>query len=274
MSSPIGRSLIALAPSLIREPASYEDEQAVRPTSTRTYQLADPSRPLKYPQATPGSKSSLTASLAKMSLSTKASPPGKKYASGVFQGPTRAPEAGFNEEKMHAIFSSCADAVALEKKAAKMGFRYVGDTGSQSKANTNFKTKAIKINAALSAEQAALSFAYELANASQHDGSQLGPVQRLKNSSPTAEHYAESVLRLESRSVLKRSQVAIAIGLEDLVVNPKYNQFAKDEHLTELEKIDAILSEMMTNGRVNRGQDSAFDHYVKQYRGFHSNRME
>lgn len=269
MPSPVGRSAVPVDLSSIKEPVSSDGTQALEPTLSPAHPPASPSRPLKYPEAPVGSKTSLSANLAKMSLSGEAASPGKKYASGVFQGPTRAPDAGFDEEKMYAIFSSCADAAALEKQTAKMGFRYVGDTGSQSKANTLFMAKTIKINAGLSAEQAALSFAYELANASQHDGGKLGPLQRLQNSAKTGEEYAKSVLRWESKSVLKRSQVAVAIGREALVVNPKYNQIAKDEHLTESEKVDAILGEMIANGKVNRGQDSAFDHYIRQYEAVH-----
>lgn len=100
-----------------------------------------------------------------------------------------------------------------------MGFRYAGDTGGKSKANTQFQNRAIRIKASLTPEQAALSFAYELANASQHDGGKLGPLQRFQKTAKTGEEYAENVLRWESKSVFKRSQVAIALGYEHLVVN-------------------------------------------------------
>jgi hypothetical protein len=269
MPSPVGRPAVPLDLSSMKEPVSSGGTQATEPTLSPAHPPVSPLRPLKYPEAPVGSKTSLSAHLVKTNLSGKASSPERKYASGVFQGPTRAPGAGFDEEKMYAIFSSCADAVALEKQAAKMGFSYVGDTASQSKAHTLFIAKAIKINAGLSPEEAALSFAYELANASQHDGGKLGPLQRLQNSAKTGEEYAKSVLRWESKSVLKRSQVAVAIGREALVVDPKYNQIAKDEHLTEAEKVDAILAEIIANGKVNRGQDSAFDHYIKQYEAVH-----
>jgi hypothetical protein len=197
-----------------------------------------------------------------------AAPPAAAASSQVFSGPTRPAGSGFDERQMYARFSSCPEAVALEKAAARHGFRYVGDTGSASKANTEFDKRQIRINANLSPEMAALSLAYELSNAAQMDEFRSGPLQLWKqgaNDLPTAEKYAEGVLRKEARSVLMRSKVAVSMGRPDLVKNARYNEIAQDTGLSEDAKVDAVFAEMKKNGTVHQGKTSAFDHYVEQY---------
>lgn len=146
----------------------------------------------------------------------------------VFRGSTRASQ-GFNEVHMYATFSQCPEAVTLEQAVGRMGFRYVGDTGSASKANTDFTSREIRINANLTSDLAALSFAYELANASQNEEFRCGPLRLWKeggNDLPTAQRYAQGVLYREARSVLMRSTVAIAIGRQD------GEQFEIQQHCT------------------------------------------
>jgi hypothetical protein len=114
---------------------------------------------------------------------------------------------------------------------------------------------------------AALSLAYELTNASQTDefqaafqfpGSDIGSPERAKE-------YAERIMRLESRSILMRSEVALSMGRGHLIVNQKYNEIAGNSELSEQEKVDQIFTEMKEHGTVNRGAKKVYDHYVEQF---------
>jgi hypothetical protein len=248
----------------VQLPADFATDAAAR---ARLAKVLNES--LKAPTPAAGSTAGTQARPASNGPATGAAPPSQAAAGiRVFSGPTRAAAAGFDEQLMHAKFSSCPEAVALEQAVARQGFRYVGDTGSASKANTDFGTRQIRINAGLPAEVAALSLAYELANAAQQDEFHRGPLRLLKegaNDLPTAREYADGVLRKEARSVLMRSQVAIAMGRPDLVKNPRYNEIAQDTGLSEAARIEAVFAEVKQNGTVHQGKVAAFDHYVQQY---------
>ncbi|SFQ35138.1 hypothetical protein [Variovorax sp. 770b2] len=169
---------------------------------------------------------------------------------------------------MYAAFSRSTEALSLERKVGQMGFRYAGDTNSQSKANTHFGRREICINANLTHEEAALSFAYELANASQRTAFEAGPLALWSHGPATrqaAELYAELTLRKEANSVLMRSKVAIAIGRADLIANQNYNAIAGLPELDGTQRAELAFQEMKANGRVNRGQTAAWNHYVAQY---------
>lgn len=186
---------------------------------------------------------------------------------GASQHAARAAEH-FDEEAMYAVFSRSAEALSLERQVGHMGFRYVGDTNSASKANTHFGRREIRVNANLTHEEAALSFAYELANASQRTAFEAGPLAMWNHGPATrqaAEQYAEATLRKEANSVLMRSKVAIAIGRGDLIANQNYNAIADLPGLNGTQKAELAFQEMKSNGRVNRGQMAAWDHYVAQY---------
>jgi hypothetical protein len=158
--------------------------------------------------------------------------------------------------------------VALERSVGTLGFQYAGHTGSASKANTNFNRREICINADLEYEEAALSFAYELANAAQQRAFEMGPLRLWKEGAAdhaTAERYAEGILRREANSVLMRSKVAIAIGRENLIANQAYNHIARDVTLNDAQKVEATFEEMKSNGYVNRGKTLAWEHYIAQY---------
>lgn len=184
----------------------------------------------------------------------------------IYKGPTRPLTGGFDEEAMYAQFQKLPAARHLAAQMEKAGFRYVGDTGSASKANTDFDLKTIRINKNLSPKEAALSLAYELRNASQAEefGKILGLLK--KEGTPELAHaYAEGILRKEAKSVLIRSQMAIALDCPELIKNPRYNQIANDNSLSDLEKEEAIFKEMKENGTVHQGKKKAYDHYVAQF---------
>ena len=190
---------------------------------------------------------------------------GKKLS--IYNKPTRESGDGFDEKAMFAQFQKLPAAMALSEQMAKQGFQYVGHTGSDSKANTDFKSKEIRINKGLSTEMAALSLAYELKNASQADEFKktLSLLDRKDKTPELANAYAEGVLRKEAKSVLIRSQMAVSMNREDLIKNQRYNEIAKDSSLSDAQKEDAIFKEMKENGTVRQGKKKAFDHYVEQF---------
>lgn len=186
----------------------------------------------------------------------------------VYHGPTRGRDlSGFDEDMMYHEFRKSDHAVKLEEHVSRLGFRYAGHTNSASKANTGFESKRIRINKDLSCEVAALSFAYELGNASQyHEFKQITSMPR-DISEPTMDDaclYAERALRREAKSVLIRSQVAISMGREYLVVNPKYNEMAQAQY-SDAEKENLIYLEMKENGKVHGGSKEAFKHYTEVF---------
>ena len=190
---------------------------------------------------------------------------GKKLS--IYDKPTREPGDGFDESAMFAQFHKLPVAKALSEQMAKQGFQYAGHTGSDSKANTDIKLKEIRINKELSPEMAALSLAYELKNASQADEFKktLELLDRKDKTPELANAYAEGILRKEAKSVLIRSQMAVAMNREDLVKNQRYNEIAKDGSLSDSQKEAAIFKEMKQNGTVHQGKKKAFDHYVEQF---------
>lgn len=150
---------------------------------------------------------------------------------------------------------------------AKIGFKYCGDTQSDSKAHTDVKKKIVCIGRDKSAAEACLSLAYEATNAK--NGLKIQDVYRryLSDKMPSMEKaimYANEILQIEAEAVFNRSAVAISTGIEPLVKNKKYLEIVRlnrDPSSTIFE----IFSEMKKNGTVHNGKKKAFDHYVSQY---------
>lgn len=185
----------------------------------------------------------------------------------VYIQPTRIlSEEGFDENQMYAEFSKLPEALKLEETVGNMGFKYGGDTCSESKANTDFKAKRIYINKSLDPKTAALSFVYELMNAYQQDdfASILKLPEQISASNNNAKDYAEGILRKEAKSVLMRSKMAIAMEQEDLIKNPEYIKIARmkdpDDVLENL-----VFIEMKQNGTVHMGKYKAYPYYISQY---------
>ena len=190
----------------------------------------------------------------------------KSAAESAFSHSTRSSNEGFNEHKMFALFSRSPEARALNGKMARLGFHYAGDTLSKSKANTDFSQKSIRINKTLGSDEAALSFAYELRNASQYsDFSKTLALLRGPATPKAADQYARGILEKEANSVLMRSHVAVAIGKEALIKNKRYNEIAADLTLSPKEKQRETFTEMLQNGKVHQGTIGAYDHYVNQF---------
>lgn len=185
----------------------------------------------------------------------------------VYMQPTRnSSEEGFDEDKMYAEFSKLPGAKQLEEIVGGMGFKYGGDTDSESKANTDFDARRIYINKSLDQQTAILSFVYELMNALQQDDFtnilQL-PKQR-DASTAIAEDYAERILRKEAKSVLMRSKMAIAMRKEELIKNPKYINIARMDETDEVLE-NLVFTEMKQNGTVHKGKYKAYPYYISQY---------
>lgn len=184
----------------------------------------------------------------------------------VFSSPTRSPGDGFDENLMYSEFQKFPPAVRLSAAMREKGFRYIGHTDSASKANTRLASKTIRINKDLTPQQAALSLIYELKNASQAEElKQIHALLRKDKTDERAREYAEGTLRLEAKSILMRSEMAIALGREELVKNQRYNEIAKDSSLSDVEKEEATFKESLANGMVHQGSRRAYEHYVEQY---------
>lgn len=255
---------------MLNRVAGNFDHHSERESLKHASQPATRSSPSHIPHDDmPGSRSSRTA--AGQFTPRRRSPTSSSGASRAVFGASQhaaRPSKHFDEEAMYAVFSRSMEALSLEREVGQMGFRYAGDTHSQSKANTHFGRREIRINANLTHEEAALSFAYELANASQRTEFEAGPLALWSHGPATreaAEQYADLTLRKEANSVLMRSKVAIAIGRTDLIANQNYNAIAGLPELDGAQKAELTFQEMKTNGRVNRGQTGAWDHYVAQY---------
>ena len=184
----------------------------------------------------------------------------------IYEGRTRKVGEGFDEDAMYAKFSNFPEAVNLGMEMRAKGFRYVGYTGTSSKAHTLHKVKQIKINKGLTSDEAALSLAYELTNASQvEEALEIHALRKQPKTVKLADMYARRMLWVESQSVLMRSNMAIVIGKEKLVKNARYIKIAKDDSLSETAKRESIFAEMMANGTVHQGRKKAYDYYVNQY---------
>ena len=150
---------------------------------------------------------------------------------------------------------------------AKIGFRYCGDTQSDSKACTDIKNKSIYIGRDKSPSEACLSLAYEAINAKNALKIESVHKKYLYNKSPSIEkasEYANEILLIEAEAVFYRSTVAISTGLESLIKNKKYLEIV-ELNQDPSSAILQIFSEMQTNGTVHSGKKKAFDHYVSQY---------
>lgn len=186
--------------------------------------------------------------------------------SPIFKGATRPAAEGFDEYAMYSEFQKSPAAITLAAQMANAGFKYVGDTGTASKANTDFDSKTIRINKNLPPKEAALSLAYELKNASQaREFEKIMTLLKKEGTPELANAYSEGILRREAKSVLIRSQMAIAMDCTDLIKNARYNSIAADDTLSESGKEEAIFQEMRQNGMVHQGKKKAYDHYVDQF---------
>ena len=67
---------------------------------------------------------------------------------------------------------------------------------------------------------------------------------------------------------IARSIVAIEASLDHLVANQKYIEIAKNNNLSEEEKISDIYLEMQENAKVHSGTKLALEHYKDQFLGY------
>jgi hypothetical protein len=151
---------------------------------------------------------------------------------------------------------------------SRLGYRYAGDTRSNSKANTEPVSKKIFIGKNKPIEEAILSLAYELTNAK--NGKKLAKIldnstHDLHPNQHKAECFAMSILKVEAEAVYIRSSTAINLGKESTIKNPKYTEIVKKYGGNREEAILEIYHEMLKNGMVHEGRKKAFDHYVDCY---------
>lgn len=150
---------------------------------------------------------------------------------------------------------------------AESGFKYSGDTKSDSKAYTDVNKKKIYIGRSKSVAEACLSLTYEVTNAKNALKFKAVHQKYLSDKSPSMEKavkYANEILQIEAEAVLNRSIVAISVGLESQVKNKKYLEIVRSNG-DPFSCAAEIFSEMQKNGTVHNGKKKALDHYIEQY---------
>lgn len=166
--------------------------------------------------------------------------------------------------KMAKAIPVLASAVAL---LAASGFKYAGDTNSDSKAYTDVDKRKIYIGRTKSTAEACLSLTYEMTNAKNALKFKEIHAKYLSDKTPSMEKavaYANEILLTEAEAVFNRSSVAISVGLESQVKNKKYLEIVRSNS-DQSSCIAEIFSEMQKNGTVHNGKKKALDHYIAQY---------
>jgi hypothetical protein len=157
------------------------------------------------------------------------------------------------------------------KTLEKLGYHYIGDTNSDSRANTDFRKKQIFIGKDKTVDEAVLSLAYEMTNAK--NGKKLDKFySQFENDRIPfrfrAVEYAKGILKIESEAVFARSLAAIKLKKETLIKNQTYLEIAKKNIHKPKAAARHIFEEMVKNGTVNSGRKKALDHYIEQYYEF------
>jgi hypothetical protein len=166
--------------------------------------------------------------------------------------------------KMAKAIPTLAAAIIILSEA---GFKYSGDTNSNSKACTDVHKKKIFIGRDKSNSEACLSLAYELTNAKNALKFKEVQQQYLSDKSPSSEKalaYANKILSIEAEAVFHRSIVAISTGLQSQIKNKKYLEIVLSND-GDPDCINKIFSEIQQNGTVHNGKKKALEHYINQY---------
>jgi len=175
---------------------------------------------------------------------------------------------GFSDKDLAEKSSQVKDFEKRIQELYDKGFRYGGDTKSDSKAYTDFKEKKIFIGKLKSTEEACLSLFYEMSNAENRDKfEKLFETYFLDrdDSQERAYEYASDILRIESEAMLQKCQIAELMELTRMIKNPKYLEiYLKNKENADLAK-DLMHAEMITNGKVHNGTKVALDHYTQQF---------
>jgi hypothetical protein len=175
---------------------------------------------------------------------------------------------GFSDFDLVLLCSKIPAVDQLIQRLSEKGFKYAGDTGTDSKAYTDIEKKRIYIAKDKTAEEACLSLAYELKNAENKPRIQAVFDEYLSDSMPTIERalqYARSILLIEADAVLNRTQVALETGLASSLKNQKYVEITEAFKESPERAIQEIFNEMVENGTVHNGKKKALDHYISQY---------
>ncbi|MBM3193396.1 MAG: hypothetical protein FJZ59_04090 [Chlamydiae bacterium] len=175
---------------------------------------------------------------------------------------------GFSDTDLVLLCSKIPVVDELIQRLSRKGFKYAGDTKTDSKAYTDVDRKRIYIAKDKTAEEACLSLAYELKNAENKPRIEAVFAEFLSDAEPTIERamqYARSILLIEADAVLNRTQVAIETGLESSLKNKKYIDIVKATRDDKELALQEIFKEMVETGTVHNGKKKAIDHYVSQY---------
>jgi hypothetical protein len=176
--------------------------------------------------------------------------------------------SGFDDLDMFSLANNFSLIKVMMRRLAKLGFRYAGDTKSDSKAYTDVSKKRIFIGRNKTASEACLSLLYEMTNAT--NASKIENIYScyLSDKTPTAARateYAHAILRVEAEAVYNRSIVALSLRLEHLIKNKKNIEIVKLNQNDPVTAIQDIYSEAIENGTVYNGKKKALDHYISQY---------
>ena len=157
----------------------------------------------------------------------------------------------------------------LLKTAKHLGVGFSGFTYTVSKANTNPKTRLIKISEDLDSDTATLSLAYELSNAI-NSQRYLGIFEEARYKEINDSEYANKIIELEAEANLWRSKVAQELGFENLIKNKNYYDIATADgvYASEHERFYELLNEIKDQGTVGKLKIPVIEHYQNQFKKY------
>ncbi len=175
---------------------------------------------------------------------------------------------GFSDEEMVENASKVPEFESVVKMLFEQGFRYCGDTKSDSKAFTDMEKKRIYIGKNKTVEEACLSLFYEMTNArNQKEFQEIKEnyFADREESDEKATQYAHDIIKIEAEAVFERCKVAQTLNLVHLLKNPKYLEIIEASKENYEKARSAIFEEMILHGKVHNGKKLAVDHYKEMF---------
>jgi hypothetical protein len=175
---------------------------------------------------------------------------------------------GFSDQEMVEKSSKVPEFESVVKTLFEQGFRYGGDTKSDSRAFTDIEQKRIYIGKNKTVEEACLSLFYEMTNARNQKILQEiieNHFSVREESDEKATQYAHDILKVEAEAVFERCKVAQILNLVHLLKNTKYVEIIKASRENYKQAISEIFEEMILHGKVHNGKKLAVDHYKEMF---------
>jgi hypothetical protein len=155
----------------------------------------------------------------------------------------------------------------LLDKAQDMNFQFAGfiPSSENSKANTDPKTRHIRIRETTDHRTATLSLAYELSNVI-NSPRYVDIFSNASNCTIDANTYANKITEIEAEAILRRSLVAHDLSLGDLVVNQRYHAIATKPFVGMSERAEELLNLMRREGTVGPAKTPVLEHYKNLFK--------